>query len=160
MKFNQARRTSMMKLRAAAIRTRGSSLKSTTPQGTPLSTLYEYNPHVPVALQETHPLLKILDDEAREEDRQWRLTKQFQPKPFMTPNIFLPAYLEVSYWSCTGCFVRLPHVKKDGRMEIPSPFPPEVHARAGMFYARFGRRVELQKHGFRGYRHFQAADGR
>jgi hypothetical protein len=76
----------------------------------------------------------------------------------VTPNIFLPAYLEVSYWICS--FVQLPHVKKDGRMEIPSLFPPEVHARAKIFYARFGRCVELQKHGFRGYRHFQAADGR
>lgn len=79
-------------------------------------------------------------------------TQQFEPKPFMAPMVWLPAYLEVSYRSCTGCFVRLPQIKKDGLMEIPSPYPHDVHRSAGSYYTRYGRGVLRRQRGYRGYR--------
>jgi len=96
----------------------------------------------------------LLDKEAQEEEEEFQKYHRFIPKPFMAPNVFLPAYLEVSYRSCTGCFVRLPQLKKDGLMDIPSPYPPEVHERAAMFYARYGHGKERRQSGYRGYRLF------
>ena len=80
------------------------------------------------------------------------------PKPYMAPNVFLPAYLEVSYRSCTGCFVRMPQVKRNGKMEIPSPYGPDIHEQAGMYYARFAKKA--LKGGYRGYRLFWSKNKR
>lgn len=82
----------------------------------------------------------------------------FRPKPFMAPNVYLPAYLEVSYRSCTGCFVRMPQVKKDGKTEIPSPYQPWVHEQAGMYYTRFAKKA--LKGGYRGYKLFWSKNKR
>ena len=80
------------------------------------------------------------------------------PKPFMAPNIYLPPYLEVSYRSCTGCFVRMPQIKKDGLAEIPSPYPEIVHEQTGMYYTRYAKKA--LKGGSRGYKLFRSKDKR
>jgi hypothetical protein len=109
----------------------------------PQSHLWEINPYEPVHLQTDHAIFQFLDKQARKEERWFRKNEQFIPKPFMAANVFLPAYLEVSYRSCTGCFVRKPHIKKDGLMEVPSPYPADVHHRAGMYYSKYGRRDDI-----------------
>jgi len=121
----------------------------------PLSERFELDPFTPVERQGLHPIFKLLDKEALEEEELFQKYRRFIPKPFMAPNAFLPPYLEVSHRSCTGCFVRMPQIKKDGLMEIPSPFPPEVHERAAMFYARYGRGKDRRQSGYRGYRQFK-----
>ena len=149
----EGRRHQMMAQRAAALERRGQSLEDVKPLP-PLGTeLYEYNPYIHILDQGSHPILQILDPQARKENALFNKTKRFIPKPFMAPNVFLPAYLEVSYRSCTGCFVRLPQIKKDGIMEIPSPFPADVHERAGMYYVGRGR-LKMQRSGSRRYRQF------
>ena len=40
---------------------------------------------------------------------------------YAAPHIFVPAYLEVSYETCSAVFVRLP-TARPGRSEIPSPY--------------------------------------
>lgn len=146
----EGRRRQMMERRVSALAKRGQKLEDVLPKLPPLSHLYEYNPYLPILGQGTHPIFRILDDQARREEAQYK-KERFIPKPFMAPNVFLPAYLEVSYRSCTGCFVRLPHIKNDGLMEIPSPFPADIHERAGMFYVTHGRLANRQS-GFRGYK--------
>ncbi|KAI1313889.1 mitochondrial 37S ribosomal protein nam9 [Mortierella claussenii] len=60
---------------------------------------------------------------------------EFVPKPFSQPFLFVPDYLEVNYNTCSVCFLRSP-ISRPGKTEIPSPFPPQVHALAYEFYAR------------------------
>lgn len=152
--LGRLRHERMMNLRETHLKQAGGSLEEVLPSRPPRSPLYEYDPYEPVHKQGIHPIFALLDKQARIEERQFLRNRQFIPKPFMTPNVFLPAYLEVSYRSCTGAFVRLPHIKKDGLMEIPSPYPTSVHERASMFYARYGRRVDRRQSGYRGYRLF------
>lgn len=59
----------------------------------------------------------------------------FTPKPFSQPFLFVPEYLEVNYNTCSAVFLRSP-ISRPGRTEIPSPFPPELHALAYEYYAR------------------------
>jgi hypothetical protein len=140
--------------RKEALRKRGQDPREMAPNRVPLALRYEYDPHKPIHLQEIHPIVKVLDRQAKIEDKRYRNHDQFIPKPWMAPNVFLPAYLEVSYRSCTGCFVRKPHVKRDGLMEIPSPYTADILERAGMYYTRFGRRSEKRQSGYRGYKLF------
>ncbi|KAG0306508.1 mitochondrial 37S ribosomal protein nam9 [Dissophora globulifera] len=60
---------------------------------------------------------------------------EFMPKPFSQPFLFVPDYLEVNYNTCSTCFLRSP-ISRPGKTEIPSPFPPQMHALAYEFYAR------------------------
>ncbi|KAK3829954.1 MAG: hypothetical protein J3R72DRAFT_373917 [Linnemannia gamsii] len=60
---------------------------------------------------------------------------EFIPKPFSQPFLFVPDYLEVNYNTCSTCFLRSP-ISRPGKTEIPSPFPPQMHALAYEFYAR------------------------
>ena len=60
---------------------------------------------------------------------------EFVPKPFSQPFLFVPDYLEVNYNTCSACFLRSP-ISRPGKTEIPSPFPPQMHALAYEFYAR------------------------
>ncbi|KAF9294495.1 hypothetical protein BKA57DRAFT_450785 [Linnemannia elongata] len=60
---------------------------------------------------------------------------EFVPKPFSQPFLFVPDYLEVNYNTCSTCFLRSP-ISRPGKTEIPSPFPPQMHALAYEFYAR------------------------
>lgn len=149
----EGRRSQMMARRAAALEKRGQSLAQVKPKPPPGTELYEFNPYIPVFDQGSHPILQFLDREARKEDATYRNQQRFIPKPFMASNVFLPAYLEVSYRSCTGCFVRLPQTKKDGFMEIPSPYPADIHERAGMWYLGRGR-LRMKDRGSRMYRQF------
>jgi hypothetical protein len=111
----------------------------------------EFNPYRPIQGQ-NHPIFALLDQQAQEEEEEFQLKQQFHPKPFIGPQIYLPPYLEISFHSCTGCFVRLPHIKADGRMEIPSPFAPYLHARTAMYYTKLGRRDYLRSSTYKGYR--------
>jgi len=153
-KFVNAQRDLRNKFRKLAIRARGENPAALIPDPIPLADRYEFDPYKPVHLQGTHPIFKVLDEEARQEELHHRLHEQFIPKPWMAPSVFLPAYLEVSYRSCTGCFVRKPHIKKDGLMEIPSPYAADLHERAGMYYTRFGRRADKSKTGHGPYKLF------
>ena len=152
--INAYRREQMTSLRSLFLKKSGKTLEEVLPVRPPQSHLYEYNPYEPITTQGIHPIFRFLDDQARKEEHHWQKHQRFIPKPFMAPNVFLPAYLEVSYRSCTGCFVRLPQIKRDGLMEVPSPYPAQVHERAGMYYTRYGRGVIRRQHGFRGYRLF------
>jgi hypothetical protein len=152
--FTDAQREMRTTYRKEALRKRGEDPGIADPHRVHVALRFEYDPERPIHLQETHPIVKTLDRQARMEDKRYRNHEQFFPKPWMAPNVFLPAYLEVSYRSCTGCFVRKPHIKKDGLMEIPSPFPAEIHERAGMYYTRFGRRAEKKQSGYKGYKLF------
>ncbi|KAI9290617.1 alpha-L RNA-binding motif-containing protein [Neoconidiobolus thromboides FSU 785] len=58
---------------------------------------------------------------------------QFVPKPYSQPHLFLPPYLEVDYLTCSTVFLRTP-ISRPGKTEIPSPYPPNVHALAYEFY--------------------------
>ncbi|KAF9288886.1 mitochondrial 37S ribosomal protein nam9 [Mortierella alpina] len=60
---------------------------------------------------------------------------EFVPQPFSQPFLFVPDYLEVNYNTCSTCFLRSP-ISRPGKTEIPSPFPPQMHALAYEFYAR------------------------
>ncbi|KAF9960944.1 mitochondrial 37S ribosomal protein nam9 [Mortierella alpina] len=60
---------------------------------------------------------------------------EFVPRPFSQPFLFVPDYLEVNYNTCSTCFLRSP-ISRPGKTEIPSPFPPQMHALAYEFYAR------------------------
>jgi hypothetical protein len=136
------------------LRKQGIALESILRLRPPQSQRFEYSPYTSVEQQGIHPLFQLLDDEARREERQFQRHEKFTPKPVLGPPGVLPASLEVSYRSCTGCFVRLPQIKRDGLMEIPSPFPPEIHMRAGMFYTKYGRGVIRRQRGYRGFKLF------
>jgi len=60
---------------------------------------------------------------------------EFIPAPYSQPFLFVPDYLEVNYNTCSTCFLRSP-ISRPGKTEIPSPFPPQMHALAYEFYAR------------------------
>jgi hypothetical protein len=141
-----------MQIRTAFLNKRGQQIEDVLPKRPDHSHLFEYSPYEPILKQGRHPLVNLLDARARREDDSYQ-KRRFLPKPFMASNVYLPAYLEVSYRSCTGAFVRLPHIKRDSLMEIPSPFKPTVHERAGLYYSTRGR-YRKQGVGFRGYRKY------
>jgi hypothetical protein len=58
----------------------------------------------------------------------------FREVPWMSPFMFLPPYLEVSYKTCSLIFLRPPLPQPD-RVEIPSPHPPELHSLAYEWYS-------------------------
>ena len=60
-------------------------------------------------------------------------------KHFSAPFMYVPDYLDVNYATCSAVFLREPRQRPD-RVEIPSPWPPQVHALAHEFYARKRRR--------------------
>ena len=143
-----------MQQRVDFLRRKGLTSETGLPHRPRLAQLFEYDPFTPIAIQGRHPIFGMLDKEAVREEELYQKYHRFYPKPYITPHIYLPAYLEVSYRSCTGCFVRLPQIKKDGIMEIPSPFPVGVHERAGLYYTRFGKTILKTQRGYRGYRLF------
>lgn len=53
--------------------------------------------------------------------------------------MFIPAYLEVSYSACSAVFLRSP-LPQPGRVEVPSPLPPNVHQLGFEWYATIKRR--------------------
>ncbi|KAI9228719.1 MAG: hypothetical protein DHS80DRAFT_15089 [Piptocephalis tieghemiana] len=59
----------------------------------------------------------------------------YRPKPYSQPFHFLPEYIEVNYRTCEAIFLREP-ISRPGRMEIPSPVPPELHSLAHEYYVR------------------------
>jgi hypothetical protein len=148
------RRHEMMVNRDMFLRKRGQKLSDVIPERPPLSHLYEFNPYIPIHAQGIHPIFQQLDERARREERFYQKYLKFVPKPFMAAQVFLPAYLEVSYRSCTGCFVRFPQIKRDSLMEIPSPYPANIHEQAGMWYAKYAKKAARYQRGYRGYRLF------
>ncbi|PWA00694.1 hypothetical protein BB558_000129 [Smittium angustum] len=63
---------------------------------------------------------------------------EFAPRPYQQPFMFLPEYLEVNYNTCSTVFLRNPTINKS-LCELPSPFPPELHALAFLYYSRRGK---------------------
>ncbi|KAG0268217.1 mitochondrial 37S ribosomal protein nam9 [Linnemannia exigua] len=80
-------------------------------------------------------LKKATPKEGDEESAAAKAPMEFIPKPFSQPFLFVPDYLEVNYNTCSTCFLRSP-ISRPGKTEIPSPFPPQMHALAYEFYAR------------------------
>ncbi|KAJ3102756.1 mitochondrial 37S ribosomal protein nam9 [Phlyctochytrium planicorne] len=58
----------------------------------------------------------------------------FNEVPFMSPWMFIPQYLEVSYNVSSVILVRPPLPQADS-VEIPSPHPPDLHALAYEWYS-------------------------
>lgn len=152
--FDAGRREKLMEARIKFLQNQGRSVTEVQSPRLPSAERFEYSPYIPIALQGQHPIIRLLDDEAKKEEEDFQKKDVFVPKPYMSPNVFLPAYLEVSYRSCTGCFVRMPQVKKDGKMEIPSPYAPDIHEQTGMFYARFAKKASQR--GYTKYKLFQS----
>lgn len=80
-------------------------------------------------------LKKAAPAEGEEAAEASKTPMEFVPKPFSQPFLFVPDYLEVNYNTCSTCFLRSP-ISRPGKTEIPSPFPPQMHALAYEFYAR------------------------
>ncbi|RKP15017.1 hypothetical protein BJ684DRAFT_7707 [Piptocephalis cylindrospora] len=59
----------------------------------------------------------------------------YHPKPYSQPFHFLPDYIEVNYRTCEAILLREP-ISRPGRVEVPSPIPPEVHGLAHEYYVR------------------------
>src|SRR5436305_1587381 len=152
LKLTESRQKELMNTRRDALERRGLILDDLIVHPPPETVPWEFNPYQSVQSQKLLIISK-LDKQAQKEQKRYEIHERFRPKPFMAPNLYLPAYLEVSFRSCTGAFVRLPHIKKDGLMEIPSPFPEKVHQRAAAYYYRYGRGVRRQG-GYRGYKLF------
>ncbi|OMH84607.1 putative 37S ribosomal protein S4-like [Zancudomyces culisetae] len=65
----------------------------------------------------------------------------FKPFPYQQPFMFLPEYLEVNYNICSTMFLRSPTLKPNGsNCDLPSPFPPDLHSLAYLYYLKRGRR--------------------
>ncbi|KAI8619452.1 hypothetical protein BC830DRAFT_1104373 [Chytriomyces sp. MP71] len=61
--------------------------------------------------------------------------KRFHPQPYMAPWMFIPAYLEVCYNTCSTIFLRTP-LPQPNSVEIPSPHAPDMHSLAYEWYSR------------------------
>jgi hypothetical protein len=62
----------------------------------------------------------------------------FNPVPYMTPWMFLPAYIEVDYNTCSVVLLRSP-LQQANEVEIPSPFPPRWHQLVYEWYSTLRR---------------------
>ena len=80
-------------------------------------------------------LKQVKAAEGEEAESSVKAPMEFVPQPFSQPFLFVPDYLEVNYNTCSTCFLRSP-LSRPGKTEIPSPFPPQMHALAYEFYAR------------------------
>nr|KAJ3418406.1 mitochondrial 37S ribosomal protein nam9 [Polyrhizophydium stewartii] len=71
---------------------------------------------------------------------------KFVPKPYMSPWMFTPAYLEVDYKTCSTVFLRTP-VAQPNEVEVPSPLPPTFHQLVFEWYVRRKRakKIHLKK---------------
>ncbi|KAJ3173131.1 mitochondrial 37S ribosomal protein nam9 [Geranomyces variabilis] len=65
----------------------------------------------------------------------------FAAVPYQAPWMFLPAYLEVDYATCSTVFLRSPLPQPD-QVEVPSPFPPEWHQLAYEWYSGIVKKKE------------------
>jgi hypothetical protein len=65
-------------------------------------------------------------------------SREFKPIEYMAPWMFIPAYLEVCYATCSTVFLRSPLVQPK-LMEIPSPYPPNWHQLVYEWYASIKR---------------------
>ncbi|KAI8622653.1 hypothetical protein BC830DRAFT_1249602 [Chytriomyces sp. MP71] len=61
--------------------------------------------------------------------------RRFHPQPYMAPWMFIPAYLEVCYNTCSTIFLRTP-LPQPSEVEIPSPHAPDMHSLAYEWYSR------------------------
>jgi hypothetical protein len=61
--------------------------------------------------------------------------RKWAPLDYMSPWMFIPAYLEVCFATCSAVFLRSPLVQPE-RMEIPSPYPPNWHQLVYEWYAQ------------------------
>jgi hypothetical protein len=62
----------------------------------------------------------------------------FNPIPYMTPWMFVPAYIEVDYNTCSVVLLRSP-LQQANEVEIPSPFPPRWHQLVYEWYSTLRR---------------------
>ncbi|VDC03780.1 unnamed protein product [Peniophora sp. CBMAI 1063] len=72
--------------------------------------------------------------------------KSFHLPPYASPFLFLPAYLEVSYQTCSFIYVRHP-TARPGYSEIPTPYDADgdVVRRAWEWYARVRPRMRSKR---------------
>lgn len=72
--------------------------------------------------------------------------RSFHLPPFASPFLFLPAYMEVSYQTCSFVYVRHP-TARPGYSEIPTPYDADgdVIRRAWEWYARVRPRMRSKR---------------
>ncbi|KZV76884.1 alpha-L RNA-binding motif-containing protein [Peniophora sp. CONT] len=72
--------------------------------------------------------------------------RSFHLPPYASPFLFLPAYLEVSYQTCSFVYVRHP-TARPGYSEIPTPYDADgdVIRRAWEWYARVRPRMRSKR---------------
>ncbi|KAI8908843.1 hypothetical protein DFJ77DRAFT_442570 [Powellomyces hirtus] len=70
-----------------------------------------------------------------------KVTREFKAVDYMAPWMFIPAYLEVDYNTCSTVFLRTPLPQPD-MVEVPSPFPPDWHQLAYEWYSSIVKKKE------------------
>ncbi|OLL21668.1 37S ribosomal protein S4-like, mitochondrial [Neolecta irregularis DAH-3] len=60
---------------------------------------------------------------------------EIELRPYLSAFAFIPTYLEVSHDVCAAVYLRHP-VARPGETEVPSPYPPHLHALAYNYYIR------------------------
>ncbi|KAL9088676.1 MAG: hypothetical protein Q9159_002927 [Coniocarpon cinnabarinum] len=81
----------------------------------------------------------LTTDNEPEWRRKARMGPRWVPRPFMSPFVFVPQYLQVDHALCAAVYLRHP-VCGPGFAEVPTPFGVEVGGLAFNWYLR--RRIE------------------
>jgi hypothetical protein len=70
----------------------------------------------------------------------------FNPPPYASPHLFIPAYIEPSFTTCSAIFVRHP-TARPGYSEIPTPYDAdgEVVRLAWEWYAKVRSRIRSRR---------------
>lgn len=82
---------------------------------------------------------EMLQNTSSKSDSPSNKIQPFIPKPFMSAFAFIPAYLEVSYLTCSGIYLRHP-ISRPGISEVPSPFPPDFYSLVYSYYIKRRKR--------------------
>lgn len=82
---------------------------------------------------------EMFQNKTLKEDKLSEKDQPFIPKPYMSPFAFVPVYLEVSYLTCSGIYLRHPKSWL-GISEIPSPYPPDIHSLVHSYYIKRRKR--------------------
>ena len=77
----------------------------------------------------------VQEDEENPYDPSKPYSTPWRPRPYLSPFIFIPRYLEVNQNICAAVYLRHP-VVRPGQSEVPSPFPPEIAQLAHNWYLR------------------------
>lgn len=89
--------------------------------------------------KEERQILKRLIQEELEnpEDLSKPYATPWKPRPYMSPFVFIPRYLEVNQNICAAVYLRHP-VARQGHAEVPTPFSGSLNQLAFNWYLRRG----------------------